>query len=128
MKTFDVQTNTHDQFVNITDQVQQAVKELGITDGVVTVFTPHTTCGLTINENDDPNVANDLLQQFDAMVPWQQEFYAHTGGNTAAHMKTTLVGSSVQLIVAKGNIQLGMWQGVYLCEFDGPRIRHVWMR
>jgi secondary thiamine-phosphate synthase enzyme len=88
---------------------------------VVTVFTPHTTCGLTINENDDPNVANDLLQQFDAMVPWQQEFRAPRAETQAAHMKTTLVGSSCATYVAKGNIQLGMWQGVYLCEFDGPR-------
>ena len=128
MKTFDVQTHTHDQFVNITDQVQQAVKELGITDGVVTVFTPHTTCAVTLNENEDPSVVADMIQQLDAMVPWQQPFYAHEGGNTAAHIKTTVVGSSVQLIVAYGNVQLGMWQAVYLCEFDGPRIRHVWVR
>jgi secondary thiamine-phosphate synthase enzyme len=128
MKTFDVQTHTHDQFVNITDQVQQTVTALGITDGVITVFTPHTTCAVTLSENEDPNVANDMIQQLDAMVPWQQPFYAHEGGNTAAHIKTSLMGSSVQLIVAFGNVQLGMWQGVFLCEFDGPRIRHVWVQ
>ena len=95
---------------------------------MVTVFTPHTTCGLTINENEDPDVVADLLRQLDVLAPARQPFYAHAGGNSAAHIKTTLVGSSVQLIVAYGNIQLGMWQGLYLCEFDGPRIRHVWVQ
>ena len=125
MKTFDVQTNVHSQFVNITDQVQQAVQALGITDGVVTVFTPHTTCGLTINENEDPNVVADFLHQLNTLVPWKNPAYLHAGGNTAAHVKTSLVGSSVQVIVAYGNVQLGMWQGIYLCEFDGPRSRKV---
>lgn len=128
MKTFDVQTTQHDQLVNITDQVQQAVQALGVTDGVVTIFTPHTTCGLTINENEDPNVVCDLLGQLNAVVPWENPDYSHAGGNTAAHVKTTLVGSSVSVIVAYGNVQLGMWQGIYLCEFDGPRIRHVWVQ
>ncbi len=128
MKTFDVQTTQHAQFVNITDQVQQAVQALGVTDGVVTVFTPHTTCGLTINENEDPNVVSDILVQLGALVPWKNPAYIHAGGNTAAHVKTSLVGSSVSVIVAYGNVQLGMWQGIYLCEFDGPRIRHVWVQ
>ena len=128
MKTFDVQTTEHEQMVNITDQVQKAVQELGVTDGVVTVFTPHTTCGVTINENEDPNVAADLLHQLGVLVPWKNPAYKHAGGNTAAHVKTTLVGSSVDVIVAYGNVQLGMWQGLYLCEFDGPRIRHVWVQ
>ena len=128
MKSFDVQTNAHDQFVNITDQVQQAVHTLGVTEGVVTVFTPHTTCAVTINENEDPNVVSDLIQHLDAAVPLQQPRYTHAGGNSAAHIKTALVGTSVQLIVTFGNVQLGMWQGVYLCEFDGPRIRHVWVQ
>lgn len=127
MKSFDVQTHTHDQFVNITDQVQQAVREMGITDGVITLFTPHTTCGLTINENADPNVVTDILQQLDKMVPWQQPFYQHVEGNTAAHVKTSLMGSSVQIIVTRGHVELGMWQAIYLCDFDGPRIRHVWL-
>ena len=128
MKTFDVQTNAHEQFVNITDQVQQAVHALGVTDGVVTVFTPHTTCGLTINENEDPNVVADVLHQLETLVPWKKNSYSHAGGNSAAHIKTSLFGSSVNVIVAYGNVQLGMWQGIYLCEFDGPRIRHVWVQ
>jgi secondary thiamine-phosphate synthase enzyme len=128
MKSFDVQTHTHDQFINITDRVQKTVTELGITDGVVTVFTPHTSCGVTINENEDPDVVSDMIQQLDTIAPWRQPFYAHAGGNSAAHIKASLLGASVQVIVAYGNLQLGMWQGIYLCEFDGPRIRHVWVQ
>lgn len=128
MKTFDVQTNAHDQVVNITDQLQQAARALGITDGTLTAFTPHTTCGLAITENEDPAVTIDLLRQLDTMIPWKQPAYTHAGGNTAAHVKTALVGSSLHLIVAGGTLQLGMWQGVFLCEFDGPRIRHVWVQ
>jgi secondary thiamine-phosphate synthase enzyme len=128
MKSFDVQTNAHSQFVNITDQVQKAVRALGVTDGVVTVFTPHTTCAVTISENEDPHVAQDILRQLDVLAPWKNPAYTHEGGNTAAHLKTALIGSSVQVIVACGNVQLGMWQGIFLCEFDGPRIRHVWVQ
>lgn len=128
MKNIDVQTTAHDQFVNITDRVQQAVHDLGITDGTVTVFVAHTTCAVTINENEDPNVVSDMLMQLDALVPWKNSAYKHVSGNSAAHVKTSLLGSSVSLIVAYGNLQLGMWQGIYLCEFDGPRIRHVWVQ
>ena len=128
MKTFDVQTSAHTQFVNITDQVQQTVQALGITDGVITVFVPHTTCAVTINENEDPHVVEDILRQLETLAPWKNPAYTHAGGNTAAHMRTSLIGSSAQVIVAYGNVQLGMWQGLYLCEFDGPRIRHVWVQ
>ena len=128
MKSFDVQTSAHSQFVNITDHVQKAVQALGITDGVVTVFTPHTTCGITINENEDPHVVQAILHQIDTVAPWKYPAYTHAGGNTAAHLKTMITGSSVQVIVAFGNVQLGMWQGIFLCEFDGPRIRHVWVQ
>lgn len=128
MKTFDVQTNLHDQVVNITDPIRDAVKALGITDGVVTAFVPHTTCGITVTEGEDPTVTADLLRQMDELVPWSRPYYTHTGGNSAAHIKTALTGTSVQLIVSGGVLQLGMWQGLFLCEFDGPRIRHVWVR
>ena len=74
------------------------------------------------------HVVEDLLRLLDAMAPWKNPAYTHAGGNTAAHMKTSLIGSSAQVIVAYGNVQLGMWQGLYLCEFDGPRIRHVWVQ
>lgn len=126
MKFFDVPTRTREQFVNITAQVQQAVQALGITDGVVTLFVPHTTCGLTINENADPHVVSDMLKQLDVMVPLRQAFYEHSEGNSAAHIKASLMGCSLQVLVTCGHVDLGVWQGIYLCEFDGPRARRVW--
>ncbi|HOE61112.1 MAG TPA: secondary thiamine-phosphate synthase enzyme YjbQ [Kiritimatiellia bacterium] len=128
MTTFDVQTSLHSQVVNITDSIREAIKSLGITDGVVTAFVPHTTCGLTVTEGDDPTVTADLLRQMDELVPWDRPYYTHTGGNAAAHIKSALIGTSLHLIVKGGTLQLGMWQGIFLCEFDGPRIRHVWVR
>lgn len=128
MKFFDVPTRTREQFVNITAQVQQTVQALGITDGVVTLFVPHTTCGLTINENADPHVVSDMLKQLEAMVPLRQAFYEHSEGNSAAHIKASLMGCSLQVIVTCGHVDLGVWQGLYLCEFDGPRARRVWVQ
>lgn len=127
MTQFDVQTRARDQFVNITAQIQQAVKTLGVTDGAVTVFVPHTTCGLTVNENADPDVVSDMLAQLGAMVPHRQPFYQHAEGNSAAHVKASMMGCSLQVIVVCGRIELGVWQGIYLCEFDGPRTRRVWV-
>ncbi len=128
MTFFDVPTRVREQFVNITAQVRQAVQALGLRDGAVTVFVPHTTCGLTVNENADPAVISDMLQQLDAMVPWRQPFYEHAEGNSAAHVKASLMGCSLHLIVTCGRIDLGVWQGLYLCEFDGPRTRRVWVQ
>jgi len=128
MKYFDVPTRTRDQFVNITAQVQQAVRDAGVTEGTVTVFVPHTTCGLTVNENADPDVVSDMLKQLDLLVPHRQPFYEHAEGNSAAHLKASLMGCSLHLIVTCGHIDLGVWQGLYLCEFDGPRTRRVWVQ
>lgn len=128
MNGFDVQTHAGEQMVNITDQLRQAVRDAGLADGVVTAFTPHTSCGLTLTEGCDPAVAEDLLRQLGQLVPARQPHYQHAGGNAAAHIKAALVGSSLQFIIKGGAMQLGPWQGVFLCEFDGPRIRHVWIR
>lgn len=128
MKYFDVPTRTRDQFVNITAQVQQAVRDAGVTEGTVTVFVPHTTCGLTVNENADPDVVSDMLRQLDLLVPHRQPFYEHAEGNSAAHLKASLMGCSLHLIVTCGHVDLGVWQGLYLCEFDGPRTRRVWVQ
>lgn len=100
---------------------------MGLRDGVVTVFIPHTTCGVTINENADPDVVTDMLAALERMVPWQAN-YRHGEGNSAAHLKASLMGFSAQVLVAGGRLQLGTWQGIYLCEFDGPRTREVWVR
>ena len=128
MRYFEVPTRTRDHFVNITAQVQQAVEALGLCEGVVTVFVPHTTCGVTVNENADPDVVADMIKQLDVMVPHKQPFYGHTEGNSAAHVKASLMGCSVQVIVTCGHLELGVWQGIYLCEFDGPRMRRVWVK
>lgn len=128
MIKFDIETTGNEQAVNITDNIRKAVQELGITDGTVTVFLPHTSCGLTITENCDPHVLEDLLRQLRMLVPLKQTYYKHNGGNSDAHIKSSILGNSHQLIVKGGALQLGFWQGVFLCEFDGPRIRHIWVR
>lgn len=127
MKEISVQTNSRTDFIDITDAVQEHVTRCGLRDGVVTVFVPHTTAGVTINENADPDVTDDLELIFDRMVPWTGG-YAHAEGNSAAHMKSTLSGPSLQVIVENGRLCLGTWQSIYFCEFDGPRSRRVWLK
>ncbi len=111
--------------VEITAQVQQQLDGSQVRDGTVDVYVPHTTAGITINENADPDVVHDMLRQLDEMVPWQQPFYKHAEGNSAAHVKASMMGSSVRVPVREGRLVLGQWQGVWLCEFDGPRTRKV---
>jgi secondary thiamine-phosphate synthase enzyme len=127
MKEINVSTRSRSQFVNITSQVAKAVAEMGVKDGVVTVFVPHTTAGVTINENADPDVTADMSDALDRMVPWEAG-YRHGEGNSAAHVKASMMGSSVQVILEKGQLQLGTWQSIYFCEFDGPRSRNVWVK
>lgn len=126
MKKFSVQTRSRTDFCKIDHEVSQAVRDMGITDGVATVFIPHTTAGVTINENADPDVTADLELVLDRVVPWNGG-YSHFEGNTAAHVKASMMGSSVQVIVSGGKLQLGTWQSLFLCEFDGPRTRQVWV-
>ena len=127
MKELSVRTGRHTEFVDITDRVQAAVVELGVQEGVCTVYVPHTTAGLTINENADPSVVEDMVYALDQATPWRSPHYRHSEGNTAAHVKSSLMGHSVQLLILGGRLQLGTWQSVYLCEFDGPRSRKVWL-
>lgn len=126
MIALSVETRSRTQFVPLTDRVQAAVRELGIRDGMVTVFVPHTTAGVTINENADPDVIADMAMALDRMVPWSAG-YAHDEGNAAAHVKASLMGSSIRVIVEAGRLRLGAWQGIHFCEFDGPRTRSVWV-
>lgn len=113
--------------VDITGQVQAAVAASGIREGLCTVFIPHTTCAVTINENADPDVVRDMLYALNKMVPWE-DGYHHFEGNTAAHIKSSMMGFSEQVIVHDGKLVLGTWQGIYLCEYDGPRLRKVCVR
>ncbi len=127
MNTFEVQTSRREEIVDITRQVREAVRRSGVRDGVVLVFVPHTTAGVTINENADPDVKADLLAALSRAVP-DGVPYAHGEGNSPAHLKASLMGSSAAVIVEDGELRLGTWQGICLCEFDGPRARRVFVR
>jgi secondary thiamine-phosphate synthase enzyme len=118
-----VRTRAHSELCDITSQVQQAVTQSGIQEGVCHVFVPHTTAGLTLNENWDPDVRGDLVRALAAMVPSVP--FRHGEGNSPAHLMSTLVGSSETLLVSGGRLVLGSWQGIYLAEFDGPRRRRA---
>jgi secondary thiamine-phosphate synthase enzyme len=125
MQMFDVKTNARDEMVDITAQVQAAVDDAMFSHGMAVVFIPHTTAGVTINEHADPAVAEDILYVLDRQVAWSDPRYRHREGNTASHVKASLMGSSANVAVADGRLVLGTWQGVFLCEFDGPRRRRV---
>jgi secondary thiamine-phosphate synthase enzyme len=125
METFTVRTRSRDQLADITAQVQDVVRQSGVQSGRAVVYVPHTTAGITINENADPDVVHDVLKQLDEMVPWSQPFYQHAEGNSASHVKASMMGSSVTVLIDTGRLVLGTWQGIYLCEFDGPRSRSV---
>jgi secondary thiamine-phosphate synthase enzyme len=124
MRELTVRTSARTDFVDVTAAVRGAVRELGLVDGAVVVFNPHTTAGITINEGADPDVVRDLETIFDRMVPWTGGYH-HAEGNAAAHAKATLTGSSVTLIVRGGELVLGTWQAVWFCEYDGPRTRRL---
>jgi secondary thiamine-phosphate synthase enzyme len=126
MHSFSVRTQKHTQFLDITQEMQSWISDSGAQNGMVTIFVPHTTAGITINENADPSVTSDMADALDRAVPWQAQ-YKHSEGNAAAHVKASMMGSSVQIIVEDGRLLLGTWQAVYFCEFDGPRSRTVWL-
>lgn len=123
--TLQIPTRSHQAFVEITNKVRALVTESGVEDGLLVVFVPHTTAGLTINENADPNVQQDMLADLERLVPVEQSYYRHFEGNSASHLKTSAVGNSLSIIIEGGGLMLGTWQGIYLCEFDGPRTRTV---
>ena len=114
-------------FINITETVAGAVRESGVVDGVCLVYCPHTTAGITINENADPDVVHDMLIGLDRAFPDRPEFL-HSEGNSSAHLKASAIGSSVYVIVSAGRPLLGTWQGIYFCEFDGPRARRFFVK
>ena len=123
--TFDVQTKNHNELLDITDQVQQIITKAGVADGLCIVYIPHTTAGVTINENADPSVKHDILMECSKFIPEHDSGYRHSEGNSAGHIKSTLFGSSVHIIINHGRLVLGTWQCIYFGEFDGPRRRHV---
>lgn len=121
-----IRTHSRSELVDITPLVRDVVHKSKIENGVCYVFVPHTTAGITINENADPSVRQDILAELNKLIPWQGD-YSHLEGNAAAHIKASLVGSSETVPVEKGDLVLGTWQGVFFAEFDGPRRREVWV-
>jgi secondary thiamine-phosphate synthase enzyme len=120
-----VSTSCRNQMLNITHQVEQIVSQSGIQNGIVTVFCPHTTAGITINENADPDVCHDILLTLNKLLPQNLPGYRHCEGNSDAHVKSSLIGCSRQVMLNKGSLVLGTWQGLFFCEFDGPRTRSI---
>ena len=127
MKRLEVRSTAHEEFVDITALVREELRRSEVQQGLCVVFCPHTTAGLTINEHADPSVASDVLVALDGLVP-DDGPWTHLEGNSAAHVKASLMGSSIQALVVDGDLALGTWQGIFLCEFDGPRARQVWLR
>ncbi len=125
MHTFQVKTRERDQFVEITDEVAQAVARSQVRSGAVTVYVPHTTAGVTINENADPDVVHDMLLTLKRLIPKDAPGYRHAEGNSDSHVKASMMGASCRVLIEEGKLVLGTWQGIYLCEFDGPRTRSV---
>ncbi len=124
-REFRVSTHSRNEMVDVTEQVQAAVREAGIQNGETVVFCPHTTAAITINENADPDVVHDVLLALGEMVPRSNPGFRHSEGNSDAHTKSSLVGGSKQVLVKDGSLVLGTWQAIYFCEFDGPRSRRV---
>jgi len=122
---FRVGTKSRNQMIDITSQVNSVVTKSGITDGDVIVYCPHTTAAVTINENADPSVPHDMLLTLEQLLPKHRSGYRHSEGNSDSHCKSSLIGCSEQVLIKGGSLQLGTWQGIFFCEFDGPRSRKV---
>lgn len=120
-----VETSNRTEMVDITERVAKLVRQHKIADGLVVVHVPHTTAGVTLNEHADPDVQHDIITKLATLIPQMESFYQHDEGNSDAHVKTSYVGNSVTLLVENGKLILGRWQGIFLCEFDGPRERRV---
>ena len=127
LKIFSVPTHNRTEMLDITSDVQKVVQESKQQEGLCCVFIPHTTAGITINENADPSVQKDILYELNKVIPFDDN-YSHLEGNSAGHIKSSLIGSSVNIIIENSQLKLGTWQGIYFCEFDGPRTRKAWVK
>ncbi|RAK18276.1 secondary thiamine-phosphate synthase enzyme [Anoxybacillus vitaminiphilus] len=128
LKKFTIRTSQRDEMLDITNYVQEVVNEANMEEGIAVVYCPHTTAGITINENADPDVKRDMMRRFAEVYPWEHKLDRHAEGNTAAHMKASTVGASQHVIVTGGRLLLGTWQGIYFCEYDGPRQRTFFVK
>jgi secondary thiamine-phosphate synthase enzyme len=125
MRSFNIRTTRRNEFVEITEEVRSAVRESGLKSGACVVYCPHTTAGVTVQENADPDVVHDMLLWLNGHIPKDVSGFRHAEGNSDSHIKSSLVGTSVMILVEDGDLVLGTWQGVYFCEFDGARTRKV---
>jgi secondary thiamine-phosphate synthase enzyme len=125
---FGLKTHDRNEMIDITDRVQSAVSAAKISEGDVIVFCPHTTAAITINENADPAVVEDVLMMLSQVIPHSHPRYQHSEGNSDGHCKSSLVGASEQILISGGRLRLGTWQAIYFCEFDGPRSRKVYLQ
>ena len=124
---FSVKTSSHTQMIDITSSVQKTITDSGIQEGICVIFIPHTTAAVTINENADPDVQTDFIKEINHIVPWE-DGYLHMEGNSAAHLKASLMGFSETVIISEGRLLLGTWQGIYFLEYDGERSRKVYVK
>ncbi len=127
MEILNIKTFQRIDFIDITQEIEKKVRESGVNEGLCCLFVPHTTAGLTINENADPSVKNDIKLKLNTLIPLN-ESYTHSEGNSDAHIKSTLAGTSLSIIINSGRLALGTWQGIYFCEFDGPRNRNIYVK
>ena len=125
LQTLAVQTSSRNELVEVTDRLRKIVSSSRMLEGMLVVYVPHTTAAVTINENADPDVKSDLLAKLSALVPKNETYYRHGEGNSDSHLKAAMVGHTVTVLVEAGKLVLGRWQGVYFCEFDGPRQREL---
>jgi len=123
-----VHTSSRNELVEVTDRLAKLVRSLNVIEGMLIVYVPHTTAAVTINENADPDVKHDMLLKLSQMIPKDEPGYTHAEGNSDSHVKASLVGNSVMVLVEGGKLVLGRWQGVYFCEFDGPRQREMYVK
>ncbi|WP_010272604.1 secondary thiamine-phosphate synthase enzyme YjbQ [Paenibacillus senegalensis] len=128
LHTFTLHTKQRDEMIDITEQVRSFLREEGLENGLAIIYCPHTTAGITINENADPDVQHDVLLRLDEVYPWKHPRYLHAEGNTASHLKAITTGSSQTVIINRNRLVLGQWQGIYFCEFDGPRQRTCYVK
>ncbi len=126
--TMEVLSHQHEECIEITDKVQEKVTLSGVENGIAIIYVPHTTAAVTINEHADPSVMQDIRKMLGILIPWDNDIYSHLEGNSAAHIKSVLVGQSAQVIIRDGKLLLGTWQGIFFCEFDGPRRRKVYIQ
>lgn len=127
IQTLQVRSSKRTELIDITRQVMEAVQKTGVKEGLCILYVPHTTAAITINENADPSVPRDILMEINKLIPFE-DHYQHTEGNSAAHIKSSLIGCSRTLFIESGKALLGTWQGVFFCEFDGPRNRQVYVK